>query len=189
MKRSIPILALAALLAAPLTAVPAVAEDCPATPEYGADGPVVIAQYGLWKAYILGEGQKRYCYVAARPPGGDASMALLVWHAPFWRQYDVIQVDLARTADARPLGLTVDGRRWPLYAASCTAWSFGRDQSTIAGALMSGRAAAVTEAYPDEPVAPDGPDLYPLEGFREAYAAMDAECKQVSGLPAGGVAQ
>lgn len=186
MTRLFPLLALAAGLAAPL---PALAEDCPATPEDGGDGPVVIAQYGLWKAYILGEGQKRYCYVAARPPGDGESTALLVWHAPFWRQYDMVQVDLARTADSRPLGLTVDGRRWPLYGGTCTAWSYGRDQATIAGALMAGEAAKVTASFPDEPDAAPASDLYPLEGFREAYAAMDAECKQVSTLPDDSPAQ
>ena len=150
-----------------------------ATLAHAASGePRSLGKFGNWEAF-LNEGQGgKVCYAASLPkqtrnaPKSRAQAYAMVSHHPADKSYGVVDITagfpLKKGASAL---LEAGGAKFDLYTVEGTAWS--RDDKAVITALARAKNATFL-AYPakGEAVA----DVYDLQGFAEARAAIDKAC-------------
>ncbi len=139
--------------------------------------PRSLGKFGSWEAFVNEQGGK-VCYAATMPkqsknaPKTRAQAYAMVSHHPADKSFGVVGITagfpLKKGASAL---LEAGGSKFDLYTAEGTAWS--RDDKAVVAALAKAKSATFV-AYPTkgEPVA----DMYDLQGFADARAAIDKAC-------------
>jgi hypothetical protein len=177
-RRFAPLVFVAATLAVAISVAPAL-------PVLAADtaAPKSIGKFGDWEAFAQDGKAGKVCYTASLPkqsknvPKGRQRAYTLVSNHPADKSFNVVGITagFALKKGAGAL-LQVNGAKFDLYTVEQTAWS--RDDKAVVTALAAAAKAKAKTAtfvgYPakGEPVA----DVYALDGFGEARAAIDKAC-------------
>ncbi|HEY1719743.1 MAG TPA: invasion associated locus B family protein [Magnetospirillaceae bacterium] len=140
--------------------------------------PKSLGKFGEWEAFAKTGPDGKVCYAASLPkqsknaPKTRERAYTLVSNRPSDKSHNVIGITagFALKKGASAL-LQVSGNRFDLYTVDQTAWS--RDDKAVVAALTKAKTATFV-GYPakGEPVA----DVYGLEGFGDAKAAIDKAC-------------
>lgn len=134
-----------------------------------------------WDAYSFTEKGAKVCYIVGRPeksePGNvkRGRIDAIVTHRPKEKSLNVVNFDvgypLKPGADA---DLEIDGHKFSLFTDKDAAWA--QDTATdkaVAEALAKGKR-AVLKASSARGTSTS--DIYALDGFKEALAAIDKAC-------------
>ena len=168
-----PVLAglLALALAAPLAAAAHAADAVPQRIG-GADG---------WDAYTLDEKGGKVCYVVGHPGKSEPANAkrgridALVTHRPKENAVNVVNFDVGYPfKEGSTADLDIDGHKFSLFTSNDAAWN--KDAATdkaVTEALAKGKHATLKGTSER---GTNTTDIYSLEGFDAALAAIDKAC-------------
>ncbi len=146
--------------------------------------PKSLGKFGDWEAFAQDGKGGKVCYAASLPkqtknaPKAREGAYTLVSNHPADKSFNVVGITagFALKKGAAAL-LQVNGAKFDLYTVEQTAWT--RDDKAVVTALLAAAAKAKAKTatfvgYPakGDPVA----DVYGLEGFGEARAAIDKAC-------------
>jgi invasion protein IalB len=161
------------LLAIPLAAIAQGATD-PATPQRIGGGK-------HWDAFSYSEKGAKVCYLVGRPEKSEPAnvkrgrIDAIVTHRPKEKSLNVVNFDLGYAlkpgADA---DLDIDGHKFALFTDKDAAWA--QDAATdkaVTEALAKGKRATLKASSARGTATSD---LYALDGFKEALAAIDKAC-------------
>jgi hypothetical protein len=163
-----------ALLLASSISLPLLAADA---------GPKSLGKFGDWEAFTQDGKGGKVCYTASLPkqsrnaPKTRERAYTLVSNHPADKSFNVVGITagFALKKGSSAL-LQVNGAKFDLYTVEQTAWS--RDDKAVVTAFIAAAKAKAKTAtfvgYPTkgQPVA----DVYGLDGFGEARAAIDKAC-------------
>lgn len=140
--------------------------------------PKSLGKFGDWEAFAQDGKTGKVCYAASLPkqsknaPKTRERAYTLVSNHPADKSFNVVGITagFALKKGASAL-LQVSGNRFDLYTVEQTAWT--RDDKAVVAALAKAKTATFV-GYPTkgDPVA----DVYGLEGFGDARAAIDKAC-------------
>lgn len=140
-----------------------------------------IGRFDRWEAHRGGDGNDAYCFIAALPAKSEGKIAkrgeavLMIAHFPKRRAFGQVQVKagFALRKGSR-LGLEIGAKTYALATDGDSGYGVGaKENAEIVAALKAGKSAEAT-ALPG--TGPRIVDVYPLDGFTKALAAIDKEC-------------
>jgi hypothetical protein len=150
-----------------------------AAPAAGADK--FLGRFDKWEAHSGGAGNDAYCFIAALPTKSEGKIAkrgeatLMVAHFPRRKAFGQVQVKAGfALKKGSKLALEIGLRNYALEAEGDSGYGgSAKENAEIIAALRAGKTAEATAL----PVAgPKVVDIYPLDGFTKALAAIDAAC-------------
>lgn len=144
-------------------------------------GPVLIGEFGKWKAYSHQEGAARVCFMAASPTKDEGKYSkrgkiyAMITHRPGENSRDVFSYFAGYSyKSGSPVSLSVNGRKFALVGNGENAWTptdqMDRDlsESIRKGSTMivEGASSRGTKTK----------DTFSLKGSGDAYAAINKAC-------------
>ena len=150
-----------------------------AAPSWAADK--FLGRFDKWEAHKGGDGNDAYCFIAALPAKSEGKVAkrgeatLMIAHFPKRKSFGQVQVKAGfALKKGSKLGLEIGAKTYALAAEGDTAYGGNaKENAEIVAALKAGKSAEAT-AVPG--AGPKITDIYPLDGFSKALAAIDKEC-------------
>lgn len=150
-----------------------------ATPAAAADK--FLGRFDKWEAHKGGDGNNAYCFIAALPAKSEGKIAkrgeavLMIAHFPKRKAFGQVQVKAGfALRKGSKLALEIGPRKYTLEAEGDSAYGgSAKENAEIIAALKSGKTAEAT-ALPG--AGAKIVDVYPLDGFTKAMAAIDAAC-------------
>lgn len=150
-----------------------------AAPSWAADK--FLGRFGKWEAHKGGDGGDAYCFIAALPAKTEGKIAkrgeatLMIAHFPKRKSFGQVQVKAGfALKKGAKLGLEIGAKTYALAADGDTAHGgSAKENAEIVAALKAGKSAEAT-ALPG--AGPKITDIYSLDGFAKALAAIDKEC-------------
>jgi hypothetical protein len=140
-----------------------------------------LGRFDKWEAHRGGAGNDAYCFIAALPAKSEGKIArrgeatLMIAHFPKRRAFGQVQVKAGfALKKGSKLGLEIGNKTYALEAEGDSAYGgSAKENAEIVAALKAGKSAEAT-ALPG--AGPKIVDIYPLDGFSKAMAAIDKEC-------------
>ncbi len=140
-----------------------------------------LGRFDRWEAHTGGAGNDAYCFIATLPAKTEGKLArrgeavLMVAHFPRRRTFGQVQVKAGfALKKGSKLALEIGAKTYALDAEGDSAYGEGaRENAEIVAALKAGKTAEST-AQPG--AGAKIVDVYPLDGFTKALAAIDAAC-------------
>jgi hypothetical protein len=150
-----------------------------AAPAFAAD--TFLGRFDKWEAHKGGDGNDAYCFIAALPAKSEGKIAkrgeatLMIAHFPKRKAFGQVQVKAGfALKKGSKLALEIGNKTYALDAEGDSAYGgSARENAEIVAALKAGKSAEAT-AQPG--AGPKIVDIYPLDGFSKAMAAIDKEC-------------
>jgi hypothetical protein len=145
-----------------------------------------LGTFGKWEAFSYTDAGRAICYAAARPSKSEGAykargeVLLTVTHRPADKAFDVVSVvaGYQYLADS-DVAVTIGSRKFALFTSGDRAWA--RDAATdkqIVQAITKG-SALVTKGTSSRNTPTT--DTFPLNGFSQAYKAINDACKKPAG--------
>lgn len=140
-----------------------------------------LGRFDKWEAHKGGDGNDAYCFIAALPAKSEGKIAkrgeatLMIAHFPKRRAFGQVQVKAGvALKKGSKLILEIGNKTYTLAAEGDSAYGgSAKENAEIVAALKAGKSAEST-ALPG--AGPKVVDIYSLDGFSKALAAIDKEC-------------
>ena len=137
-----------------------------------------LGKTGDWESFTYSDKAGKVCYATARPqrsqhaPKGRSATYISVTHRPAEKSIGIINVTGGYVYKKdEPAVITIDGHKFEIYTSADTAWS--RNDKAVLQAMSKGKSLQISGTpAKGEPSL----DLYSLEGFGAAYAAIGKAC-------------
>ncbi len=142
-----------------------------------------LGRFEKWEAHKGGDGNDIYCFIAALPAKSEGKIAkrgeatLMIAHFPKRKAFGQVQVKAGfALKKGSKLGLHIGAKTYTLPTDGDSAYGeTPKENGEIVAALKAGKTVEAT-ALPG--TGPKIVDVYPLDGFAKALAAIDKACER-----------
>jgi hypothetical protein len=147
-----------------------------------ADPPQEIGGAKGWTAYAYDEKKGKVCFLTGHPETTEPDnvsrgrIDILITHRPGEHALNVVQIDMGYPfKEGANVDLEVNGRKFALFTDKESAWAPDAAADKQVTLALSKAKRAVVKGTSARGTATT--DVYELDGFAEALAAIDKACK------------